>query len=69
MTLILGQRAEQNRYGGREKGRRAPRWRAVFKMGTNKRDVKPDDSRGGGMGMKVPEDETQLQDAAGFATN
>ena len=36
-------------------------------MGTNKRDTEPDDSRGGGMGMKVPEDETQ--DAAGFATN
>ena len=41
---------------------------AVFKMGTNKRDIEPDDdSRGGGMGMKVPEDETQ--DAAGFVSN
>ena len=24
-------------------------------MGTNKRDIEPDDSRGGGMGIKVPE--------------
>ena len=40
---------------------------AVFKMGMNKRDIEPDDSRGEGMVMKVPEDETQ--DVAGFVTN
>ena len=40
---------------------------AVFKVGTNKRDIELDDSRGGGMGMKMPEDETQ--DATGFTTN
>ena len=27
---------------------------AVFKVGTNKRDIELDDSRGEGMGMKVP---------------
>ena len=37
---------------------------AVFKVGTNKRDIELDDSRGGGMGMKMPEDETQ--DATGY---
>ena len=36
-------------------------------MGMNKRDIEPDDSRGGGMGMKVPQGETQ--DTAEFATN
>ena len=50
------------RWGG---GR--PDGRAVFKVGTNKRDIELDDSRGEGMGMKVPEDETQ--DATGFTTN
>ena len=43
------------RWGG---GR--PDGRAVFKVGTNKRDIELDDSRGGGMGMKMPEDETQV---------